>query len=239
MENPIYVALSRQEALRRQMDVVANNIANMNTTGYKQQRMLFQEYLDKPERNERVSFVQDYGLMRDVRPGVLTVTNNTLDLALRGEGYFTVETLSGPRYTRAGAMQLNGDRELVDANGLPVLSEGDARITIPANVASITVSGDGTVSSEQGEIAKLKVVTFDDQQLMSELGGGLYATDQEPVPVAQPQVTQGALETSNVQPIVETTQMIDVLRQYQSTQRMIDTEHERLRTAIQRLGRVQ
>ncbi|HYE49294.1 MAG TPA: flagellar basal-body rod protein FlgF [Azospirillaceae bacterium] len=239
MENPIYVALSRQDALRRQLDVVANNIANMNTTGFKQQRMLFQEYLEKPNRGEQVSFVQDFGLMRDTRPGVLNVTNNTFDLAIRGEGYFTVETLSGPRYTRAGALQLNDARELVDSNGLPVLAEGDARIVIPAGATDIRVQGDGTIRTEQGEVAKLKVVTFDDQQLMAELGGGLYATDQEARPAEQPEISQGALEASNVQPIVETTVMTEVLRQYQSTQKLIESEHERQRTAIQRLARVQ
>src|SRR5262245_10619145 len=123
METPIYIALSRQETLRRQMDVIANNIANMNTTGYKSQRMLFLEYLEQPARGEKLSFVQDFGMMRDVRPGNLNITNNQLDVALRSEGFFAVDTAGGARYTRGGAWQLNDQRQIVDVNGLPLLDD--------------------------------------------------------------------------------------------------------------------
>ncbi len=240
MENPIYIALSRQDALRRQMDIVAHNVANMNTAGFKAQRMLFLEHLEKPTRqDDRMSFVTDFGTLRNIDAGPLQVTDNPLDLALRGEGYFAVETLNGPRYTRAGGFQLNADRELVDKNGLPVLNDQDQRIVIPEGAARITVQGDGQIETELGPVARLKVVTFADQQRMQELGAGLYSTEQEEVPVAAPQVTQGAIEGSNVQPVLEMTAMIDVLRAYQSTQRMLDSEHERQRTAIRQLGRVQ
>jgi len=201
--------------------------------------MLFLEYMEQPDKQTRMSFVQDFGLLRNTQPGPLTMTGNPLDLALRGEGYFTVETLSGPRYTRAGNLQLNANRELVDINGLPVLSDNDQRIVIPDNAADIKIMGDGTITTENGPVAKLKVVNFDDEQKLQELGGGLYATDQEPRPVEQPLLTQGAIEGSNVQPIVESTQMMEVLRAYQSTQKLIDSEHERMRTAIRQLARVQ
>lgn len=240
MENPIYIALSRQDALRRQMDIVAHNVANMNTSGFKAQRLLFVEYLEKPaHQHERMSFVTDIGTLRNVGAGPMTVTDNPLDLALRGEGYFAVETLNGPRYTRAGNFQLNAARELVDQNGLPVLDDQDRRIVIPEGTARITVQGDGQIETEQGPVARLKIVSFADQQRLQELGAGLYSTDQPEVPVAAPQVTQGAVEGSNVQPVVEMTQMIDVLRAYQSTQRLLENEHERQRTAIRQLGRVQ
>lgn len=240
METPLYIALSRQEALRRQMDVVANNVSNMNTSGFKAQRMLFLEHLEKAAHSdERLSFVSDFGTMRDVKAGPLTVTSNPLDLALKGEGYFAVETLNGPRFTRAGNFQLNSNREIVDANGLPVLDQNDQRIVIPAGSVHITVKGDGQIETETGPVARLKVVTFANQQTMNELGGGLYTTDQNQIPVAQPEVTQGAIEGSNVQPVVEMTQMIEVMRAYQSTQKLLDNEHERMRTAIQRLARVQ
>ncbi|WP_114391695.1 flagellar basal-body rod protein FlgF [Oleisolibacter albus] len=240
MENSLYITLSRQEALRRQMEVVANNIANMNTTGFKGQRMLFQEFLERPDsQGDRMSFVQDYGLMRNTQVGPIQVTNNQLDVALKGDGYFAVETLSGPRYTRGGSFQLNPDRELVDRNGLPVLGDGNQRIVIPAQAVRIDIKGDGTVETDQGQAGKLKVVTFADEQRMTELGGGLYSTTQEEVAVEQPQITQGALEGSNVQSVVEMTQMIDVARAYQSVQKMMDSEHERIRTAISKLARAQ
>lgn len=239
MENPIYIALSRQDALRRQMDVVANNVANMNTSGFKGQRMLFLEYLEKPTRQDRMSFVTDFGTLRNLGAGPLQVTDNPLDVALRGEGYFAVETINGPRYTRAGNFQLNENKELVDQNGLPVLNDQDQRIVIPAGAVRITIQGDGTVETEEGPVARLKVVSFADQQRMLELGSGLYSTEQDEIPVEAPQITQGAIEGSNVQPVVEMTQMIEVMRAYQTTQRIIESEHERQRTAIRQLGRAQ
>ncbi|MFV3129341.1 flagellar basal-body rod protein FlgF [Niveispirillum sp. KHB5.9] len=240
MENSLYITLSRQEALRRQLDVVSNNIANMNTTGFKSQRMLFLEYMERPDKQgDRMSFVQDYGLLRNTEAGPLTVTNNELDVALRGEGYFAVETLSGTRYTRGGAFQLNSNREVVDHSGLPLMDTNNQRIVVPADAKDIHIAGDGSVGTEAGPLGKLKVVTFADQQKMMELGGGLYEANQEEIAVEQPEVTQGTIEGSNVQSVVEMTQMIDVLRTYQSVQKMIDTEHERIRGAIGKLARVQ
>lgn len=240
MENTLYIALSRQEALRRQMDVVAHNIANMTTTGFKGQRMLFQEYLERPDRqNATMSFVTDFGTMRNTMPGAMNVTNNPLDVALRDTGYFAVETVAGTRYTRNGSFSLNADRELVDVNGLPVLDTNNARIVLPADAADITITGNGAVIAGQDEIARLKVVTFADEQRMNELGGSLLSTTQQEVPVENPQIAQGAVEGSNVQPVIEMTQMMEVARQYQSNQRILESEHERIRGALQKLSRVQ
>ncbi|MCW2247093.1 flagellar basal-body rod protein FlgF [Azospirillum fermentarium] len=238
MENSIYISLSRQSALRRQMDTIANNIANMNTTGFKQQRMLFTEFLERPGMHEQASFVQDRAVVRDLTPGMLASTNNPLDLGLTGPGYFTVDTMSGRRYTRNGNFSMNETRQLVDVNGLPVLGDNGQPITIPAGVRNIEVRGDGTVRTELGDVARLNLVRFDKEQLMTEAGGGLYVTDEEPKPIGpDTKVAQGMLENSNVKPVVEMTSMIEVMRQYGQAQKMIDTEHERIRTMIQRMGR--
>ncbi|MBP2292081.1 flagellar basal-body rod protein FlgF [Azospirillum rugosum] len=238
METPIYVALSRQMTLRRQLDVISNNIANMNTTGFKQQRMLFTEFLERPGMHEQVSFVQDRAVVRDLATGGLTQTGNPLDVALTGHGYFTVDTANGPRYTRAGNFQLNDQRQLVDGGGLPVLADNRQPITIPEGTRDIKITGDGTVATELGPVGKLNIVTFKNEQLMTEVGSGLYVSDEEPQPApADTKVAQGMLENSNVKPVVEMTAMIDIQRQYQSNQRMIENEHERIRSAIQKLGR--
>lgn len=238
MENSIYIALSRQTALRRQMDVVANNVANMNTTGFKQQRVLFTEFLERPGMHEQVSFVQDRAVVRDLRPGGLTSTGNDLDLALTGPGYFTVDTAAGQRYTRAGAFRLDDARQIVDMGGLPVLADNGQPLTLPAGTTSVMVAGDGTVSTELGPIGRLNLVTFPNEQLMTEVGNGLYVSDEEPQPAPpETKVAQGMLEGSNVNPVLEMTSMIEVSRQYQQAQSIITTEHERVRTAIQRLGR--
>lgn len=238
MENSIYVALSRQMALRRQLDVTSNNIANMNTTGYKNQRMLFTEFLEKPGMHEKVSFVQDRAVVRDLSVGAMTQTGNPMDLALTGHGYFTVDTASGPRYTRAGNFQLNDQRQMVDGSGLPVLADNGQPITIPNGTSAVKVSGDGTVSTELGPVAKLNIVTFKNEQLMTEVGAGLYVSDEEPQPApTETKVAQGLLEGSNVKPVVEMTQMIEIQRNYMSAQKVVENEHERIRAMIQKLGR--
>lgn len=243
MENPIYIALSRQNALRRQMDVVANNVANMNTPGFKQQRMMFIEHLTRPEggvgrQAQKVSMVQDIAVLRDLREGPVNRTGNPLDLALQGNGYFAVETLDGPRYTRAGRFQLDPERRLVDVNGLPVLDDANRPIEIPAGVSDISINADGSIVTEQGPLGRIQVVRFEREQFMTEVGGGLYATDEPPLAAEATKVVQGAVEESNVQPVVEMTQMTEILRKYQSNQRLIDAEHERQRRAIGRLTRV-
>ncbi len=238
MENPIYVALSRQMSLRRQLDVISNNIANMNTTGFKQQRMLFTEFLERPGMHEQVSFVQDRAVVRDLTVGGLTQTGNPLDVALTGHGYFTVDTVNGPRYSRAGNFRLNDQRQVVDGGGLPVLADNGQPITIPDGTRDIKITGDGTIATELGPVAKLNIVTFKNEQLMTEVGAGLYVSDEEPQPApADTKVAQGMLENSNVKPVVEMTTLIEIQRQYQSNQRLIDNEHDRMRNAIQKLGR--
>lgn len=243
MENPIYIALSRQDALRRQMDVTANNVANLNTPGYKQQRMMFVEYLTPTgpaagRQGKPLSMVKDMAVLRNLEDGPVSRTGNPLDLALDGRGYFVVETMDGPRYTRAGRFQLDAERRLVDAGGLPVLDDADRPIEIPQGAVDVAVSGDGSVSTELGPLGRIKVVGFEREQFMTELGGGLYTTDEPEIPAEGTRIVQGAIEGSNVQGIVEMTQMTEILRQYQSNQRLIEAEHERQRNAIGRLTRV-
>ena len=187
MENPIYIALSRQDALRRQMDVVANNLANMTTPAYKNQRMMFLEYLAKPAATpvEKISMVQDYGVLRNTAVGPISSTGNPLDVALQGDGYLTVETRDGQRFTRNGRLQLDLDRQIVDTNGLPVLNEQDLPMTVPQNSGPVTIAADGTVSSDQGQIGRIKLVRFEREQFMTELGGGIYTTDEPPLPVLE------------------------------------------------------
>lgn len=253
MENAIYVALSRQMVLRRQMDVTANNISNMNTAGFKAQQMLFREYLMAPEgpgrpREAGMSMVIDQGTVRDMRAGPLSETGNPLDVALEGPGYLVVDTVSGPRYTRNGHLSLDVDRQLVDGTGLPVLGTDDQPIVIPQDTAEIMIGEGGEVTTiaeaaggapvEPIQVGSLRLVEFEDERRLSPLGGGLYHTNQVPQDSETTRVMQGMIEQSNVQPILAMTEMIGISRQYQSTQSLIQDEHDRLRSAIQRLGRM-
>jgi len=235
--NTTYIALSRQMALWRQMEVVANNMANANTPGYKNQEMMFREYVmptrsNDPAVGNKLSFVQDVGLIRDTREGTLSKTDNSLDFALHGQGYFQVETEAGMRYTRDGHFRLDEGGMLVNSDGYAVMDSRDQPIIFAPNEANIDVAPDGTVSTENGKVATLKVVKFDNEQDLRKAGGGLYETEQTPNAVTNPDVLQGMMEESNVQPVTEMTHMMTVLRQYESVQKIIDNETDRVTKAM-------
>ena len=243
MENASYIAMSRQMVLRRQLEVVANNLANMNTAGYRSQQMQFQTYLaDQGSRpggvGDSMTMVIDRAVMSDLRPGPIVETENALDVALLGDGYLRVGTPAGPRYTRNGHLSLDEQGQLVNAGGLPVLDRGGNAIAVPRDAELISISEDGTVSADDAQVGVIDLVEFNDPHRLEPLGGGLFVTNEPPMPAERTSVLQGAIESSNVQPIVEMTQMIQIARSYESTQRMLQDEHERQRTAIRRLGQM-
>ena len=232
MENTSYIALSRQNALWRQLDVIAGNMANANTPAYKSEEVMFREYLMDTRSTDRakggkLSYVQDIGLLRNTSEGAFTKTDNPLDLSLHNDGFFQIETEAGMRYTRNGHFRLDEGGMLVNSQGQAVMDAGDNPIILAPNETNITITPDGSVSTENGIVAKLKVVRFGNDQDMRKIGDSLYETTQAPEIVARPSIVQGMMEESNVQPVVEITKMTEVLRQYQSLQNMIEKEHER------------
>jgi len=246
MENPIYIGLSRQVALRAQMDLIANNVANMSTPGYRAQNMVFTEFVEKfREKNDQygkqdpISMVLDYGQYQVNEPGPMQFTGNQTDVALNGPGYIGVQIPGSDEtlYTRAGNFQVNVQGQLVTGRGDLVLGEGGGPITIPEDAKKITIGEDGAIATEEGEVGRLNVVEFEDLQKLEARGDGLYQTEQEANPAENTRVMQGMVEGSNVQPVLEMTRMIDVLRSYQQTQKLLQSEHERQRTMIQRLSR--
>jgi flagellar basal-body rod protein FlgF len=242
MENPTYIALSRARTIARDMTSVANNIANASTNGFRAERTLFQEHLAKTGpvgQRERISFVDDVGLYRDTREGPLEVTNNTLDLAIRGAGYLVVRTPGQDMYTRSGRFQVDANRQIVTADGYPIVGVNDAPITLQAgaDISSIRIQGDGAMTSNVGAVGQIQMVQFADEQIMRKASSGMYATDQAPLPASRASLLQGSLEGSNVQPVMEMTRMMEMLRDYQSAQKLVDSEHERQRTAINRLAK--
>lgn len=244
MENTLYIGLSRQMVLRRQLTVAANNMANINTPGFKAQQMLFQEHMAEPDtigpsRGRESRMVLDQAVVRDMRAGPMERTGNPLDVGITGEGYLVVDTFGGPRYTRNGHLAIDASGRLVDMNGLPVLDTQNQPIEIPQGSRDITISASGAISTDAGPLAQLSVVRFENELGLTALGGGLYVANERPVPVDNPSLAQGMIEGSNVQPITEMTQMIEIMRQYQSTQKMLESEHERQQTAIRRLAKTQ
>jgi flagellar basal-body rod protein FlgF len=232
MESPWLISISYQAALRREMDAVANNMANMNTPAYKAERMMFSEYLVRPQKNVPLSFVQDKGMIRDLRDGPLTSTGNPLDLALTGDGYFMIDTENGERYTRSGRFQLDADGQITNQLGQRVLSAAGQPISVPPGTSNISIAPDGTVSAGTEVIGTIGIVRFDNPRAMKREANNLYAADGAPRPAEDTRIMQGMLEESNVNPIQEMTNMIEIQRAYTANQRVLQDEHERIRRAI-------
>jgi len=237
MENISYIGLSQQMALHQQMDVIANNIANMNTPGFKSQNILFREYVNKTQDSgEKISQVQDFGTYRDLVQGTLTQTSNKLDLAIQGDGFFGVQTANGTRYTRDGSFSLNNKSQIVTKSGYLVLDDNNNPITVQPGVTQISITAKGEISSEKGAIGKLKLAMFNNPQMLIPIGDDLFdAQNAQENPVDKPHIEQGMLENSNVQPVLEMNKMIEIQRMYQAAQNMLMNDHDRVRTMIQKL----
>jgi len=243
METSTFIALSRQTALRRQMDVVANNIANMSTTGFKGERMMFVEHLVKSQGGERIlgdkiSYVRDIATMRDLSAGPLEQTGNPLDVAIEDEGYFVIQSDSGNRYTRNGRFQLDESGQLVTASGGSVLSDGGQPFFFAPGDTKISIARDGTVSTQNGDLGRIAVVNFANEHQLRPGAGGLYSTEAAPQPLENPGLVQGMLEGSNIQPVVEMARMIEVHRTYDGVKGFIEKEDERMRRMIRDMGQV-
>ena len=236
MENSLTIALARQSVLSRQMDVIATNLANLETSGFKAENMIFSEHLEKTADGEVLSLVHDVSFVRDLSEGPMVGTQSPLDLAIHGEGYFVVGTDEGERYTRHGVFQLDDSGQIVTTNGDPVLNSGGSPIAVPLDASSITITRDGTISADAQEIGKIKLVSFENPQALSKIGNGLYkAVDQTPTADSESEVMQGMVENSNVKGVVEMTRMVDTVRSYQAASKLADTEHERILDAIDAL----
>ncbi len=238
MENTSLITLSHQGALRRHMDVVANNFANVNTTGYKSERMMFVEHLVRTrDGNGRhggaLAFVRDIATARDFSQGRQQETGNPLDLAIEGDGFFAVDTPGGERYSRNGRFHIDDTGQLVTGHGLAVLTTSGGPMFFSPTDTAITVSRDGTVSSENGEIGRLRIVRFDNPHGLQAVAGGLMAAQEPPIDTEPVNVVQGVLEGSNVEPIVEMERMIRVNRAYDDARRMIEREDERIKKMAQ------
>ena len=250
MQNAILVGLSRQVALAREMDVVANNIANLNTTGYKADGSVFEEYLSSAARADmtgtRISFVQDRGTWHNLSQGAAEHTGNPLGVAIDGPGFLVVQTPQGDRYTRNGSMQINATGQLVTSDGYTVLGNGGP-ITLQANDRQIQISRDGTISVREGTSnvdstrGKIRLVDFANPERLQKVGNGTF----NPVGGAQPQpaattsgLIQGSIEQSNVHGVVEMSRMIEITRAYTQIDSLLQQQNDISQSAIDKLAEV-
>ncbi len=238
MDNAGYVALTRQSGLMREMQAVANNIANMSTAGFRREGVVFAEHVKALEgRNPSLSMADAAARHSSPLQGALEGTGGPLDVAIEGEGFFLLETPQGERLTRAGAFRSNEAGEIVNPDGHRVLDAGGAPIFLPPQAASIGIAADGTISADGAPVAQLAVVRPLDPLSVSRGAGVLFATDAGVEPVEAPAVLQGHLEASNVAPVTEIARMIAVQRAYELGQSFLEREDDRIRTVVQTLGR--
>jgi flagellar basal-body rod protein FlgF len=237
MDTTTYIALSGQFARDQEMAVMANNIANMSSPGFKRERMMFEEYLAAARGGNASSYVSQAGNNHDMSVGPISQTSNPLDLAINGAGWFAVTTPNGTEYTRDGHLELDTQGNLVTSDGYQLQGDGGAAITVPANSGPITIAPDGTVSTPQAQIGHIPLVTFDNPQAMTAEGNNLYNSSEAPQPVTNQQIMQGALEGSNVQPVLAITQLMTASREMTAAKNFSDAENTRLKTAIERLGK--
>ena len=238
MENTGYVALSYQIALERKMDQVANNIANVDTSGFKSSHMLFNEHLVNAPKQNPLSMVMDYGNYRNYQPGPIQSTGNTYDVALEGNGFMVIQTEDGEKYTRNGNFSTNNQGQLVTSSGELVADTGGKPIIIPAEARDVVISENGTVSTDQGQLGRLKIVRFENPQDLKPVGNSLFETSQGGTPDETTTVRQGMIEGSNVNAVMEMTDMIEVMRKYQSMARLLQTDHDLQTSMIQSLSRI-
>jgi flagellar basal-body rod protein FlgF len=245
MDISSYVLLSHEQALRRRLDVVANNMANVGTTGFRREQPVFHEVMKRGEAAmspdaKTAHFVLDYGAIHDVRTGGFEATGNPLDIAIEGPGYLAVALPDGgTAYTRAGNLNLLDSGVLATVNGIPVRGEGGQPITVPPEqMGRVRLAPDGTLVGTDGPLGRVTVTVFDDEALVDPRGDGLMdAANGRVLAAGETKLRTGGLEGSNVQPITETTDMIEILRAYQSSQRMADSINDMRKRAIERLGR--
>lgn len=243
MNNTMLVGLSRQVALQRELDVVANNVANITTNGFKRRSNSFAEHLmpvaradSSPAGYRKVSYVIDRTSNLDISGGTVEKTGNPLDVAIRGNGFLVVQTPAGERYTRNGALQLNQFGDIVTADGYPVLSE-QGPLAFSAADGAIGIAGDGTVSTQQGVRGRLRLVSFRDPQALESAGRNLLSSATPPG-AAEPgvRIEPGAIERSNVNGVAEMSRLIEVTRSYSSLAQMLQKTDELRRTTLSRLA---
>lgn len=248
MDTTIFIGLANQKALRRELDVVAHNVANMNTTAFKKEKVVFRQFLVEAQNAQateggKVSYMIDHGVVRNLDQGTYTPTGNSLDVFIDGKGYIAVESESGEvLYTRNGRMELDVDNFLVTFSGEKILDDGGQPIQLSPGATEISIGKDGTFSTaEDGVLGTIGTYTFEQEQGLKRRGNSLYETDQAPEPPEENPVRliQYALESSNVNGIETLVDMTRIMRAYQAATRNQD-QIQKLRTdSLDRLARVQ
>ena len=237
MENPVYATLNRQSGLLKEMQTVANNIANASTDGFRREGVIFSEFVVRTGPNsESLSLANASGRSSDMAQGALVQTNGTFDFAIEGPGFFLVATPEGDQLTRAGSFTPSPEGVLVASDGAPLLDAGGAPVFVPVTARSIALGADGTLSADGNPVAQIGLWEPGDPLDLTRALGVRFDAGGDVIPVENARILQGFLEKSNVNPVSELTRMIEVQRAYELGQTFLNREDERVRGAIRTMG---
>jgi flagellar basal-body rod protein FlgF len=230
MDNGAYISLSKQLTAFRELSTTANNIANVNTVGFQGERLVFDDYLVRERTAEdrgNIAFVHDTMSVRDTRNGRIEQTGNPLDVAIRGDGYFSIQTDLGIRYTKAGNFDLNNEGIVVTKQGYPVLSDAGGEIVIPPEARDIEIIGDGSIKINGEAVDRIGIAEFDNPQALERVGDTMFRSDDAPRAGAnESRVLQGHLEMSNVNAINQMTKLIELQRSVGTASKFIEADYE-------------
>ena len=231
-----YTTLTRQAGLMREMDVIAQNIANISTSGFRREGVVFSEYVQRMEEGPSLSMAFGNARAVDLSQAGVTSTGGSYDFAIQGEGFFLIETPDGQHLSRAGAFTPSAAGELVTPDGFRLMDEGGAPVFVPPDAGPVAMSQDGTLSANGVPLARIGLwQPVDPLSLLHQAGTRFSADAVEPAEGAV--LLQGFLEDSNVEPVTEIARMIAVQRAYELGQTFLDREDNRLRGIIETLGR--
>lgn len=237
MDNPGYIALTRMRGLADELRVVANNVANLSTTGFRGERLVFAEVLVEADVDGgALAMATPRAHVTDTTPGGFAATGAPLDLAIEGDGFFQVQTPDGVRLTRAGAFSRSVEDLVVNAQGHALLDAGGAPVALPPDAVDIRIAEDGTVSVDGDPVAQIGLVRADPTSIVR-LDGVLFRADRGVEEDVESRLMQGFIEQSNVSPVAEIARLIDVQRAYELGQHLLDLEDQRIREAVRTLGR--
>lgn len=241
MDNVQLLAVQTQRVLQRRMETAANNLANVSTFGFKAEGLLTEVDARRPARSANlpndIRFVRDVGLARDMSQGPITHTGEPLDVAIEGNGFFTVQGKDGPLYTRDGAFSLDAAGQLITQSGDAVLNSGGAPVVFDPQGERPQIGADGAISIAGAEVGRLGVVAFADPAGMEKVGDNLWSSKGQATAEFDGQIVQGALEGSNVNPVLQLTQIIEISRAYESAARIVKNGDDLRQRTIERLGR--
>jgi flagellar basal-body rod protein FlgF len=235
MSDAITLSVERQSGLMRELTMIANNVANASTTGYKREAAVFAEYMKRVPGEDTMSMGALRGHYTDLTTGAFKETGAVLDVAIEGEGFFGVERGGEQLLTRDGHFQLNAEGGLVTSDGYAVLDEGGAPIELPPETSEISIGGDGTITADGVPFAQLGLFSAAPEDL-TRMGGNLWSAGAGLEEIETARLRQGFLEQANVSPTVEMARLIEAQRMYEAGSNMQTDEHERLRSLIEALG---